>query len=182
MMKINNYKDYDTLTLYVKKNKLKEIIENYQIFGWELVKEQENDRYEDIVDLTFTRPHKIANKDELQLQQVYMEEKLNELGKLERHKHSKTTSIGLCFGTLALAFIIIGVLVALKTNSVTGLVGGIVVAIVGVLLIVVECIILFKLYKNETTIYEQRHNDLESELFMITKTVTELTGGEYGQD
>ena len=63
-MKINDYINYDSLKLYVKKNKSKEIIEHYKLFGWELAEEFENKKYEDILDLTFCRAHKIENKDE----------------------------------------------------------------------------------------------------------------------
>ena len=65
-----DYENYDTLNLYVKKIKAEEIKERYKNFGWILFNEQENATYEDILDLTFTRPHKIENKDELQLMQV----------------------------------------------------------------------------------------------------------------
>ena len=181
-MKIKNYKYYDNLTLYVKKNKLKEIIQHYEIFGWELVEQKENGRYEDIVDLTFTRPHKIKHKDELQLQQVYMEEKLNELGKCERYKHSKTTSFGLCFGLITIAIIVLGVLISLSVKSIEGLICGIVIVVMGFLLIGFEFVMLRKIYQYENELYEQRSEELERQIVKISKRVTELTGGEYEQD
>ena len=114
MMKIDNYKEYDTLTLYVKKNKSTGIIKHYKIFGWELVEEADNNMYADLVDLTFIRSHKIKNKDELQLQQVYMEETLNKLGKLDKFKHAKSASVGLSVGTIILAFIVFAVIINIK--------------------------------------------------------------------
>ena len=182
MMKINNYIDYDNLTLYVKKNKAKEIIEHYAIFGWKLVCEKQNKTYEDIIDISFTRPHKISNKDELQLQQVYMEERLNALGKLERHKHARSTSIGLCIGVMALVMIILGVLIALKVNSVQGLVVAIVIVVVGVILTIIDFVNIPQIRKNENLIYEQKHDELEVQLFAIFTKVKELMGGGYGQN
>ena len=70
--------EYDELRLYVKKTKKDEIVNHYKVFGWNLVSINENKRYEDIVDLEFKRPHKIKEKDELQLLQVYMEENVNQ--------------------------------------------------------------------------------------------------------
>ena len=58
---IDNYKDFDKLSLYVKKYKAEEIIKHYKNFNWKLVSESENKKYEDIVDLTFIRKHKIEN-------------------------------------------------------------------------------------------------------------------------
>ena len=130
-MKINDYINYDSLKLYVKKNKSKEIIEHYKLFGWEVLEEFENKKYEDILDLTFCRPHKIKNKDELQLLQVYMEERLNEQAKIEKHKHSKTTSIGLCLGVIGVGLITLGLLACLKVIMFVSLIGGILLAVSG---------------------------------------------------
>ena len=52
MMKTNNYNEYDKLVLYVKKDKAKEIIGRYVLFGWEVESQEENSRYEDILDIT----------------------------------------------------------------------------------------------------------------------------------
>ena len=180
MMK-NNYKDYDILTLYVKKKKLKEIIKHYQVFGWTLIEEEENKRYEDIVDLTFTRPHKIDNKDELQLQQIYMEERLNKIGKLERHKHARTTSFGLCFGLIILATIIFGLFIALKVNSIYSIVSGSMLAIAGLMAILLEVRLLKRMYVRENVMFEVSCNELEMQIDVITKRVQMLIGGEDEQ-
>ena len=44
-MRINDYKNYDVLNLYVKRNKLEDIINKYSIFGWELEKQEDNKQY-----------------------------------------------------------------------------------------------------------------------------------------
>ena len=83
MEKIDSNK-FDTLNLFVKKIKRQDVVDTYTSLGWKLLTEKENDRYEDIIDLTFLRPHKIQNKDQLQLMQVYTEDNLNEIAKLEK--------------------------------------------------------------------------------------------------
>lgn len=164
-------REYDTLTLYAKKNKVEEVVENYKIFGWELVNETENDRYEDILDLSFVRPHKIKNKDELQLRQVYMEDRLNSLGKLEKHKNSKTTAFGLCLGTIFLALIVCGLYLIISSSS---LAWGIVLTAVGVILLIFELIFLPKLHKKEKLDYETKTLGLKQELKEILDSAKQL--------
>lgn len=42
---MKDYKNYDTLTLFVKKKKLGEVIEHYTVFGWKLIEQKDNSRY-----------------------------------------------------------------------------------------------------------------------------------------
>lgn len=177
-----NYNDYDKLTLYVKKNKLKQIIKNYEMFGWELVEEKENKRYEDIKDLIFIRPHKINNKDEMQLQQVYMEEKLNELGKLEKHKHDKTTVIGLTIGIFVIALLGLAVGSLINFKSVLGLVLCIVLGVVGIAVGVAGIVVLRKVGRREKEFYSQRKRVLENQVKKITELASKLLRGEDGKD
>ena len=107
--------NYDNLTLYVKKNKVEEIVQHYEIFGWQLVKSVENDRYEDLVDLTFVRPHKIENKDDLQLYQVFMEEKLNEAAKAQRRRHIWSTLFA--FNASLIGFVLIIAVFRMQINA-----------------------------------------------------------------
>lgn len=177
MMKNNDYKNFDTLTLYVKRNKVEDIIEHYKVFGWELSEQSENAKYEDIVDLTFTRPHKIENKDEIQLRQVYMEEHLNELGKLERHKHAKTTAIGLCVGVLSLILLALGVWECISNYLTLGLVT----IGLGLIILTLELIFLPKLYKREIRTYDKKKTELENQVDEICEKVKTLLGGEDGK-
>ena len=146
------------------------------------MEEKENKRYEDIVDLTFARPHKIKNKDELQLQQIYMEEKLNAIGKLERTKHVKTTSFGVSFGVITLAIFILGLLVAIKVNSIWGIIAGCMIAFVGLALILFETRLLIKVYSRERIVFDKKYEELKQGIIAILQTVKQLTGGEYEQE
>ena len=173
----NNYKEYDRITLLVKHNLSKEIIEYYKILGWELEKEDENKRYQDIVDLTLIRPHKIENKDELQLLQVYMEERINKLSRLERHKHSFSTSYGLFFGIIGLILATFGVLFILNILPTFKLVGGIVFCGIGGLMMLSCAIFIPRIFKKEKIKFEKNHTMLTNELKEIFVKASKLTGG-----
>ncbi len=177
-MRTKKYNDYDNLTLYVKKVKAQQIIENYKTFGWQLVSEADNKQYEDIVDLTFERPHKTENKDELQLMQVYMEDKLNAIGKLEKNKHPKTTSFGLIFGVMGLALIVFAILFNFGVLASLNTVYCIVMGSVGLLFLILTFIVIPKLYKKELNHFKTTHAVYEMELKEICKKATTLSGGE----
>jgi len=163
-------KDYDYLTLYAKKNKVKEVVKNYEIFGWELVSEAENNKYEDILDLSFVRPHKINNKDELQLRQVYMEDRLNELGKLERHKNSKATAFGLIMGPLFLVLLIGAIYLFVK--KVTLWAG--ILSVLSIISLTLGLVFLPKIIKNEKKKYLLKTSNLNRELDEILTKVKQL--------
>ncbi len=176
-MNTNNY-DFDKLTIYVKKVKAGEIINNYKCFGWHLTLEEENSKYEDIVNLTFERKHKIKNKDELQLMQIYMEDKLNSLGKLERNKNPKTKTFGLTFGVLGLLFIIIGI--SFATKMIIGLTffQSIALLIIGIMSLTATIIVLPKLNKSEMISFEKNSTSLKTEIQEICSQASKLFGGD----
>ena len=180
-MNQKKYNDFDTLTLYVKKLKAVEIIESYKTFGWELVEECENKRYEDIVDLTFNRPHKIKNKDELQLLQIYMENNLNAKAKLEKNKHQKSTSFGLIFGVLGLILMLNGFLHIFGVLEGFKLIGGIVIASIGFMFLITTLIVIPKLLNKEHSYFKEKHALYEHEIDEICKKATSLLGGENNE-
>lgn len=85
-----DFYEYDTLNVQVKKERQTLTDECYKTLGWEKVSEEEDKMYADTNELKFVRPHKLKNKDELQLLQVHLEYELNNLGKLEQTKFLKT--------------------------------------------------------------------------------------------
>lgn len=177
-MKINDYKNYDSLTLYVKKEMLEEITNRYLIFGWEVSDKKENTTYEDIIDVTFVRPHKIKNKDDLQFYQVHMEETLNDSAKLDRNKNSKTTVFGLCIGAIVVALIWFGVSFFIQKTTTLQFIVGIVMIILGILLLVLELIYLPKLYRKEKQDYINKKQKIETELEEICNKAKKLTEGK----
>ena len=169
-------KDLDILNLYVKKNKSKEIIEHYESFGWILDSCQKNEYYEDIVDISLSRPHKIKNKDELQLEQVYMEEKINELGKLEKYKHKTSIILGVTMGLTLVTLIFFGLTLLLKSIQFSNLLLSILFLFSGVVLAVFEIISIPKLHKKEDILFNQKHTQLNEEIEQITNRAKILLG------
>lgn len=102
--------DKDNLHLYAKKSKLNLVEECYESLGWQKTAQEENKRYDDLVDLSFERPHKINNKDDLQLLQIHMEHHLNKLGRIERRKYFKSLIFGVSLCILGLYMLLSGVL------------------------------------------------------------------------
>lgn len=176
-MKINN-REFDVLNLYVKKDQAEKIIENYKIFGYEISEKIENKKYEDIYDLTLIRKHKIKNKDELQLLQVYMEENLNEQAKITKNKYSKTTIFALCFGVFGLIFIILGILNLINIFNFLNIISEIIILSFGGLCFLLGIIIIPKIYKNEKIDFCQNKKRLEKQLQIICEKATSLTGEE----
>lgn len=177
-MKTNDYKNYDTLTLYVKKEKQQEIAQYYFSFGWELAVQGENKRYEDINDFTFVRLHKIKNKDELQLLQVYMEEDINQLAKLDKQKYAKSTALGLCLGIFGFLSMSLGLLFFLNFLP-QSLLGGLIFSVLGIGLIVLMIVLLPRLIKKEKEIYSQKYKILDKNLHNTIEKAKLLVGEKY---
>lgn len=170
--------EYDELNLYAKKDKSAEIIENYKNFNWTLENEVENDKYEDLSDLTFSRPHKIKNKDELQLLQVYMEENLNLIGKLEKYKHARSQAFGLCLGGLIIALLSLAVWYFVSFSNITYyFVSACVMCSISLICIILMIIFLPKIIKKENKRYIEIHKKLEDEVSEICSKAKNLVGG-----
>lgn len=178
MMRTDDYNNYDVLNLYVKRNKLENIINKYTIFGWELEKQEDNKEYEDIVELTFVRFHKIKNKDELQLLQVYMEERLNKVGQLERNKNAKTTSLAFIFGVIGLVMIVFGILDLIFNFFSVSIAGDIIFLSIGAILELTGILVIPKIYKKEKFDFDSKISVLELEIENICERVKVLVGGK----
>lgn len=172
----------DKLEIFVKKNKVDAIVDSYKLLGWVEEKRIDNDYYDDIVDISFTRPHNIQNKDELQLLQVYMEDKINAVAKLEKHRYSLITTLALTYGFLSLAMIVLGILCCFHIFDYVGIIFGTILFVVATFLIVFGIVTLPKLHKREKAKFESRHKLLMKEIFTIAKQASKLSGVDYGQD
>ena len=89
-MKEKDIQNFDYLDIIVKKISEDEIVDAYSAFLWEKIDKKEDKRYNDVVHLSFRRPHKIQNKDRLQLLEVYYESALELRVDIEIKKHSKS--------------------------------------------------------------------------------------------
>lgn len=103
-----DYRNYDRLFVTVKLNKLDELEECYRALGWECVDSSDDLVYRGRVHLVYRRPHRIENKDKLQLLQVYLESALNDEGRLESRAMPLTAATGIITGFVTLALVALG--------------------------------------------------------------------------
>ena len=108
-----NIFETDTIAIRSKKQAAEHIVERYGNFGWKLTEKKDDRLYEDVTHMTFSRPHFIENRDELQLLQVRLEIAYNDMGKFSYKKGVRASLFGSFFALLALAFAAGGVLLLL---------------------------------------------------------------------
>ena len=101
-----DYNNYDQINLTVKRQNADEVILSYGAFLWEKIEEKEDKQYHDILHLSFIRPHKIPNKDRLQLLQVHYEHFINERAVAENKKHAKSQALLATAGVLGISAIL----------------------------------------------------------------------------
>lgn len=169
-----DYTNLDKLDIYAQKDKANKIIECYQSFSWQLVSNNENEKYENIRDLSFIRPHKIKNKDYLQYNQIEMENILNEIGKLEKKKHAKSTSLGLLFGLISSFFLFLGFYLILYTN--VSLFTSIFTIVFALGITMMTTLLSIKIFKKEKIDFENKYSSLNIKLEDICKIVKEKIG------
>ncbi|MBQ2864110.1 MAG: hypothetical protein IJE91_01435 [Clostridia bacterium] len=170
--------ELDVLTLIVKKEQFNTILENYMLLGWTLTEKTENNRYEDLLDVKLTRPHKIDNKDDLQLLQIYMEENLNEQAKLKKFKHAGSTTFSAIVGVLGLALMAFGILFATNVFQIVGLIGGIIMAVCGLVVLGLQGFGAIKLFKLERKKFETKQTNMQEQLKHLQKKARDFFGGE----
>ena len=112
----------DTISIKSKRRAAEHIIERYGDFGWSLTERNDDKLYENIVHLTFTRPHTIENRDELQLLQVRLEIAYNDMGRFSAKIPVRATLAGILLGLLALGLIAGGILLLLLLEGTMSLI------------------------------------------------------------
>lgn len=177
-MKTNNidFKNYDTLNVYAKKDKIAEIIKCYESFSWRLYESKENDKYADTQDLVFVRPHNIKNKDYLQYTQIEMENLLNKIGFTERKKHSKSTCVGLAIGVLSAGIFAVAIRLILAHSSTVGLVLSILGFVFSAIGFALSTVLSVKMFKFEKVSFKIKQEKLEQELTDICLRVQSIGG------
>lgn len=144
------FEDYDFLTVYVKSNAVNKIISYYKLFRWELKNQERNKKFKNVENLTFFRPHKIENKDELQILQVDMEFEISKIERNDKYKYSKSTCVGLSIGFAGLLLFIIGLSLIISENSSVGIIIlGAIIGIVGVVLFALASYTATKMQRKE---------------------------------
>ena len=173
---IKDYTNFDYITIYVKKNMIDAVRKNYEILGWQILEEKENDNYEDIIDVTFFRPHKIENKDDLQILQVYTEDRLNKLAKLERDKYAKSLISTLSIEIVAVFVLLYGINSLIKVWKFVSMLLSISAIVIGGAMVVLGFVLLPVIRKKEKANYIFQKDKLINELGQIYQNISTLGG------
>lgn len=180
--RISDFRNTDFLKVAVKREKLRELEQRYACFGWTETECVDDKLYDNITELTFCRPHKIPEKDRLQLLQVDMEMAMNEFSKTERNKHSVSTAISLTIGTFAAVFIIGGILLILLLSSVWSISSGILMMLIGALSIALLIPHIIKMRKREEERFEKILLESERVIERCCADASALTGIKYAKE
>lgn len=170
--KIDISRDY--LQVSIKQDKQEEIEKYYKAFGWEKVSEEDDERFSNLVYITYSRDHFVDNKDALQLMQVKLEHKLNERAKCEHIKNSKSISLGLILGVLGLGLVGLGI-------AFWAVIWGIFVSIVGLGVVVLNVLLTRRIRAKEEQKYSALITQCNNDLDKIYAYVLSLTGGHDGK-
>ncbi len=178
---VKDHNKFDYITIFIKKSMADEIKQSYAHFEWSVFDEKENDRYEDILDITFSRPHNIKNKDDLQILQMYTEDGFNKLGKLEKTKHSKTLITALTTEVIGFFLFACGLLTALNLLPFGILWLSITSAVIGGLSMIAGAVIMPIIFKKEIVSYEKTKQKLYDEIKQVHNRVENLKGGDNNE-
>ena len=154
---IRDHKNYDYLTITAKVEREEEIIASYATLGWEKVKVTEDKRFFDLDVVEFRRPHKVENKDRLQLLQVKLETLLNTYGALRHKRKAKSTTFGLFGGIFGCIAIAAGIaLLVTEIGQLTATIAGIILLIAGVAVPTVVGVFMRRVIETEARDYSER--------------------------
>lgn len=102
--------EYDHIEVQVKRDKANPFRRCYEEFGWEQTDRRADRQYGNIVHLSFRRPHRMLQKDALQLQQVRLEIAWNKIGRYEAAKTARAVTAISLIGAFSAALLAGGIL------------------------------------------------------------------------
>lgn len=174
---MKNNLDYDYLNVVVKKDKIDDIIEKYESFGWVKIETKQHPQYENLIDVEFSRPHKIKHKDALQFLQVNMEVNVINQGRIEKTKHSKSLIMSITLCIISLACFVNSVLAWLYMRPLNKIIVGSLFVVAGLACLILVPILLRKLLKKENLQYEEKSKEYTSTINdIINKAKSYLEG------
>lgn len=176
MKRTIDYKNYDALRVSVKERHVDELISAYRAFGWAPTEMKGDEVYDDVIDMSFVRPHNVENKDDLQYLQVCAEMEINKRDKLSRKKHSRSSSVGLVLGISGVALIVFGIYLAL-VGSALYVVSGAALGVLGCVACVFCPILTKKFVREEKIEFARRYKESLKKSEEILKKAAELNGG-----
>lgn len=171
--------EYDNLYVTIRRDKAEDCMRCYRSFGWEVFSCEEHRIYYNLLNLSLRRPHKISNKDELQLLQVYLETALNTIGKLERKPRPLTVTIWSLFSVIIAGLIVAGLCFALISTVFTYVVIGWVCVGLGVLFIAPAVLITVRLYRLDGMFAAAGKLAADREIEMVCARAEQLTDGMF---
>lgn len=172
-----DHNSMDSLDVTVRTDKELELRERYKKFGWVQYASSPDSTYDNLVHLSFYRPHKIEHKDELQLLQVNMEMAINNLSKALRYKNLKSMVCGSVIAIISSAFILLGVIVPVLMYSVVHLAFGIVCGMLAVITLAVGIPKNIKRREREEDKYNKLMLSYNAEIASACARAEELSGG-----
>lgn len=173
-----NHNEFDYQVIVAKKEKAGELIKNYGCFGWVAINSNQHAQFENLVEIEFSRPHKIQNKDNLQFMQVNMEHYINHKGRLEQKKHSKSLMLGMSTSIIAVFLIIFAVFSPIKVAGNLGIALCVLYAFLAISILTLCGIGIAKLTKIENFKFEKESKNCDNLISKICKQAKSLLGGE----
>jgi hypothetical protein len=172
-----DYHNFDRLAVTIKLDVEKEIVKRYSSFGWQEIERVEG-RFFDVIHVLFIRPHKIANKDKLQLLQVNMELAVNRAARLEMNKNAKTAALSALVGLLGCGMIAGGVCLAVLLKGVLPIVFGSLLCTLGALEVVAFIPLLRKISKRERAEFQKNYSSAIDQIKVACASAAALSGGK----
>ena len=178
---INDYQNYDYLEIIVKRDSADEIVRWYSRLLWSEYQRKEDKLYNDIIHVSFLRPHKIPNKDRLQLLQVYYENILNEKAYKLKDKNAKSEALIVTTVVLAILSVLCsGALIFIVKNLFVYLGAGL---LFGLSCVGVACSFngIKKLRKKENLEFETKNENYTNQIDRIMDEISTLTGDKINE-
>lgn len=176
---VRDHKNYDYLTITAKVEREAEIIASYATLGWETVSVSEDKKFFDLDVIEFRRPHKIENKDRLQLLEVKLETLLNKYGVLRHKRKAKSATFGLVggiFGCIALAAGI--ALLVTEIAELAAVVTGAIAIVIGLAMLTVVGVFMRRVAETEARDYSEKMAAVLKGIDEVCASAKELTRGE----
>ncbi len=167
----------DLIKVAVRENRAEELEKIYSAFLWEKVNTAER-RRGNIRDLTFSRPHKIKNKDDLQYLQVAAENLFNDLDGLEGNKRAGSVALGLCLGIISVFVILYGIHLSVVINTVESIAWGCVVCFFGAALCVLAVVGAYRYNRAKREICEKIIEEKTGEILSILEEAATFVSEE----
>ena len=166
----------DKVTIKSKRQAAEHIIGRYGDLGWTLEERADDKIYENIVHLTFTRPHFIENRDELQLLQVRLDIAYNAMGRYSAKIPARASLLGSILGLLAMGFISGGVLVIVLLGGLLTVISGALMCAAGVGSGILSVVLSARIHKKDRAKYSALIEDEVKKIDGLCSTARALRG------